>query len=95
MRKAVFLGVAVIHSNKQDKDYRKVDLYTPPFKDANGYTRGGVESIFTPLDSTLGNNIELGAIVLPEYEHNHYSGREELTSLEVVQKSPYVPEDFD
>lgn len=94
MRKAIFLGVAKIHSNKQNKDYRKVEFYTPPFQDANGFTRGGVESIFTELDSTVGNGIKMGAIVVPEFNFNHYSGREELVSVKVVKNSPYSDIDF-
>lgn len=94
MKKAVFLGVAKIHSNKSNKDYRKVEFYTPPFKDAQGFTRGGVESVFTDLDSTLGNDIAMGAIVVPSFEYNHYSGREELTAIKVVSDSPYSESDF-
>lgn len=94
MKKAIFLGVRTIHSNKKDQDYRVVDFYTPPFKDASGYMRGGVETIFTPVDSTLGVGINMGAIVVPEFEYNHYSQREELLGMKVVCDSPYSDADF-
>ena len=95
MKKAIFLGVAKIHSKKQDKDFRKVDLYTPPFKDAKGFDRGGVMTCFTPLDSKLGEGIQMGAIVKPEFEFDPYSNQSNLTALEVVQESPYDVDDFD
>lgn len=94
MKKAIFLGVAKIHSNKQNKDYRKVEFYTPPFQDAKGFTRGGVSSEFTALDSSLGNDIPVGAIVRPVYAYDPYSKRDELTDLEIVAPTPYKSEDF-
>lgn len=94
MRKAIFLGVAKIHSNKKEKDYRKVEFYTPPFTDAKGFLRGGVSSEFTALDSTLGTDIPVGAIVRPVYSYDPYSKRDELTDLEIVAPTPYKPEDF-
>lgn len=95
MKKAIFLGVQKIHSNKKNQDYRKVDLYTPPFKGQNGYTYGGVQSIFTPLDSTLGTGIAVGSIVVPQFTYDHYMQREELVSLEKVKDSPYSMSDFE
>lgn len=95
MKKAIFLGVAKIHSQKKNQDYRKVDLYTPPFKDAKGFERGGVMTCFTALDSKLGEGIELGAIVKPEFEFDPYSNQSNLTAIEVVQESPYDRFDFD
>ncbi len=95
MKKAIFLGVQKIHSNKKNQDYRKLDLYTLPFKGANGYTYGGVQSVFTPLDSTLGNGIAVGSIVVPTFVYDHYTQREDLTALEVAKPSPYQLSDFD
>ncbi len=94
MKKAIFLGVSKFHSNKKNADYRKVDLYTPPFKDSNGFMRGGVESIFTDLNSTVGEGIVVGAIVIPEYVYDHYSGRDNLVGLTPVKASPYSSADF-
>lgn len=94
MKKAIFLGVAKIHSKKQNKDYRKVEFYTPPFQDSQGFMRGGVSSEFTALDSTVGTDIPVGTIVRPVYSYDPYSKRDELTGLEVVAPSPYVLEDF-
>ncbi len=95
MKKAIFLGVSKIHSNKKDRDYRKVEFFTPPFLDKNGFARGGVSSYFTELDSTLGSNIPVGAVVVPEFEYDPYSKREELTALNVVKESPYTKADFE
>lgn len=95
MKKAIFLGVAKIHSSKKNQDYRKVDLYTPPFKDAKGFERGGVMTCFTAVDSTLGEGIELGAIVRPSFEFDPYSNQSNLTSIEVVEGSPYSSVDFE
>ena len=94
MKKAVFLGVSVIHSSKKNQDYRKVDLYTPPFKDGKGFERGGVMTCFTPLDSKLGEDIELGAIVKPDFEFDPYSNQSNLVDIRVVQDSPYSADDF-
>lgn len=95
MRKAIFLGVTKIHSNKKNQDYRKVEFFTPPFKDERGYMRGGVESVFTDLDSTLGNGIEYGSIVEPEFHYDHYVGRDQLVDIKVIAPSPYSASDFD
>ena len=95
MRNAIFLGVTKIHSNKKNKDYRKVEFYTPPFKDSQGFERGGLSSNFTPLDSKVGEGIELGAIVQPEFTFDPYSNFSELTGLKVVAQSPYAASDFE
>lgn len=95
MKKAIFLGVSKLHSNKKNQDYRKVDFFTPPFKDARGFTCGGVQSVFTTLDSTLGDDIEVGAIVIPEFEYNLYLQRADLIGIEKVQNSPYDKKDFE
>ena len=92
MRKAIFLGVTKIHSNKKNQDYRKVEFYTPPFKDSNGFTRGGLSSEFTALDSIVGSGIPLGSIVVPTYTYDPYSKRDELIDLKVISPSPYDPE---
>lgn len=89
MKKAIFLGVQKIHSNKKNQDYRKVEFYTPPFKDAKGFQRGGVSSEFTALDSNVGDGIPMGAIVRPGYVYDPYAQRNELTTLEVVSATPY------
>lgn len=94
MKKAVFLGVATIHSNKKNRDYRKVDFYTPPFKTQNGFDRGGVMTCFTSTDSKLGEGIELGAIVIPEFTFDPYSNMSELVGIKVVSASPYTAKDF-
>lgn len=94
MRKAIFLGVAKFHSNKKNKDFRKVDFFTPPFKDAQGFERGGVMSCFTPVDSTLGDGIKLGTIVRPDFEFDPYSNMSNLKAIEVVDESPYSDVDF-
>ena len=94
MKKAIFLGVMKIHSNKKNQDYRKVEFYTPLFKDANGFIRGGFSSEFTALDSTIGSGIPTGAIVVPTYDYDPYSKRDELIELKVVTPTPYDPEDF-
>lgn len=95
MRKAIFLGVSKFHSNKKNCDYRKVDIFTPPFKDESGFSRGGVESVFTALDSTVGDGIAFGSVVVPEFHYDHYTGRDDLVSLEVVLPSPYSLKDFE
>ncbi len=94
MKKAIFLGVSKLHSNKKNADYRKVDFFTPQFKDERGFTCG-VQSVFTALDSTLGNDIEVGAIVIPEFEYNPYLQRADLIGIEKVQNSPYDKKDFE
>ena len=94
-KKAIFLGVRMIHSNKKNQDYRTVELYTPPFKDERGFEYGGVQTYFTPLDSHLGNGIDMGAIVEPDFQVNVYSNRSELKGLTIVSGSPYSAEDFD
>ena len=94
MVKAVFLGVQKIHSNKKNQDYRKVEFYVPPFKDARGFERGGLMTYFTELDSTVGSNIYCGAIVQPEIYYDALSRREELVALKVIKNSPYNQSDF-
>ena len=95
-KKAIFLGVRVIHSNKKNQDYRTVELYTPPFKDERGFEYGGVQTFFTPLDSKLGIGIETGAIVQPEFQVNVYSRQTDLTALSIVEETPYdLSKDFD
>lgn len=95
VKKAIFLGVTKIHSNKKNQDYRTVEIYTPPFSDANGYMRGGTGSYFTPLDSTIGDGIKTGAIVLPEFVMDPYSNHLDLVGLKVVKNSPYGEKDFE
>lgn len=95
VKKAIFLGVTKIHSNKKNQDYRTVEIYTPPFTDANGFKRGGVGTYFTPLDSTIGEGIKTGAIVLPEFVMDPYSNRTDLAGFKVVRNSPYEPKDFE
>ena len=95
MRKAIFLGVTKFHSNKKNKDFRKVDFFTPPFKDTSGFERGGVMSCFTAVDSTIGDGIECGALVRPEFEFDPYSNMSNLTAVEVVSSSPYSKSDFE
>lgn len=94
MVKAVFLGVQKIHSNKKNQDYRKVDIYVPPFKDSRGFERGGLITYFTELDSTIGSDLRCGAIVSPEISYDALSRREELTGLKVLKNAPYSPDDF-
>lgn len=93
-KKAVFLGVSKIHSKNKNQDYRKVEFYTPLFQDAQGFMRGGVSAEFTALDSSLGNDIPLGAIVRPVFDYDPYSKRDTLTALEIVAPTPYKSEDF-
>lgn len=95
MKKAIFLGVSKLHSNKKNQDYRKVDFFTPQFKDERGFTCGGVQSVFTAFDSTLGDDIEVGAIVIPEFEYNPYLQRADLIGIEKIQSSPYDKKDFE
>ena len=84
------------HAELRDRPRRrKVEFFTPPFLDKNGFARGGVSSYFTELDSTLGSNIPVGAVVVPEFEYDPYSKREELTALNVVKESPYTKADFE
>lgn len=94
-KKAIFLGVRMIHSNKKNQDYRTVELYTPPFKDERGFEYGGVQTFFTPLDSRLGVGIDMGAVVKPDFQVNVYSNRSELRDLTIVSESPYSDKDFD
>lgn len=95
VRKAIFLGVRVFHSNKKNQDYRSVAFYTPPFKGSNGFTYGGVQEYFTPLDSTVGNGIDLGTIVRPVLVTNPYSRNVDLSDVEIVSETPYSPQDFE
>lgn len=92
--KAVFLGVQKLHSNKKNQDYRKVEFYVPPFKDARGFERGGLMTYFTELDSTVGSDLRVGAIVIPEVNYDVLTRREELVGLKVVKNTPYSPDDF-
>lgn len=94
-KKAIFLGVTKLHSNKKNQDYRKVDFYVPPYKSAQGYDRGGVVSTFTALDSTLGNDIKVGSIVLPKYDYDACADRAELVGITVVKPTPYTMADFE
>lgn len=94
-KKAIFLGVTKIHSNKKNADYRKVDFYVPPYKTVQGYDRGGVVSTFTATDSTLGNDIKVGAIVVPVYDYDPCSERAELVNIKQVKGSPYSAADFE
>lgn len=87
--KALFLGVRKLHSNKKNQDYRTVEFYVPPFKDAKGFERGGVMTYFTELDSTVGNDLRCGTIVIPEVTYDALSRREELTGFKVVKSTPY------
>ena len=93
-KKAIFLGVTNIHSNKSNKDYRKVDFFVPPYETKEGYTRGGVMTTFTALDSKLGNDLKIGAIVIPEYEYDPCAQRAELVGIKQVKATPYKAEDF-
>lgn len=95
VRKAIFLGVKMIHSNKKSQDYRTVAVYTPPFKASNGFTYGGVQEYFTPLDSDVGNGIKVGTIVRPVLATNPYSGRVDLEDVIVCSESPYTAADFE
>ncbi len=93
-KKAIFLGATKIHSNKKNKDYRKVDYFVPPYiKD--GFTRGGVITVFTPVDSKIGDGIKIGAVVVPVYDYDGVSQRAELTDIKVVKPSPYADKDFE
>ncbi len=95
MKKAIFLGAVKIHSSKTGKDFRKVDLFTPTFKDENGFTRGGVATYFLGADSTIGDGIEVGAVVLPQIEYDPYSNRATLTAVKQVSASPYKKSDLE
>ena len=94
-KKAIFLGVTNIHSNKKNADYRKVDFLIPPYKNAQGFTRGGVVSTFTALDSRMGNDIKIGSIVVPQYDYDPSSDRAELIGIKVTKESPYTAADFE
>lgn len=89
------MGVQKLHSNKKNKDYRKVEYFVPPYATEQGYLRGGVITQFTPVDSKLGSDIKIGSIVVPEYEYDACAGRAELVGLKVVKKTPYTAEDFE
>ena len=95
MKKAIFLGVTKLHSNKKNQDYRKVDFFVPPFKDAAGFQRGGVMSYFTELDSTVGSDLRVGTIVEPQIEYDAMARREALTGFKVVKATPYSLADFE
>lgn len=94
-KKAIFLGVTNMHSNKKNEDYRTVSFCVPPYKDARGFTVGGVQTVFTALDSELGRNIKVGSIVVPKYEYDPCRQRAELVDIEVVKETPYKKEDFE
>ncbi len=94
-KKAIFLGVTNIHSNKKNADYRKVDFYVPPYKSSQGFMRGGVMSTFTALDSNLGNDIKVGSIVVPKYDYDPCSDRAELVGITQVMETPYNTSDFE
>ena len=89
------MGVSMIHSNKKNADYRKVDFYVPPYKSVQGFDRGGVVSEFTALDSKLGSNISVGSIVIPKYDYDPSAGRADLIDIQVVKPTPYTASDFD
>lgn len=92
--KAVFLGVKKIHSNKKNQDYRTVEIYVPPFKDARGFERGGLMTYFTELDSTVGSDLRCGALVVPDITYDALSHREELVGFKVLKPTPFSPADF-
>lgn len=91
-KKAIFLGATKLHSNKTNKDYRKVDFYVPPYE-KDGFIRGGVVTVFTPVDSKLGEDIKVGSLVAPIYEFD--GRRAELTDIKVVKATPYTAKDFE
>lgn len=95
VRKAIFLGTRVIHSNKKNQDFRVVALYTPPFKASNGLTYGGVQEYFVSPDSSIGAGISVGAIVRPAFVTNPYSRNVDLSDVTKVSESPYSPQDFE
>ena len=92
--KALFLGVRKLHSNKKNQDYRTVEFYVPPFKDAKGFERGGVMTYFTELDSRIGEDLHVGTIVLPKINYDPIARREELTGFDVIRATPFKPADF-
>lgn len=94
VKKAIFLGVRKLHSNKKNQDYRTVEIYTPLFKDERGFECGGVQTFFTPLDSKLGDGLPVGTIVKPEFLYNPYNGRSDLSALNIVAKTPYTSDAF-
>ncbi len=93
-KKAIFLGATKLHSNKTNKDYRKVDFYVPPYE-KDGFIRGGVVTVFTPVDSTLGNDIKVGSVVIPTYDYDGVSQHAELADIKVVKTTPYTARDFE
>ena len=95
VKKAIFLCVRNFHSKKSNQDYRVVDLFTPYFKSADGFDRGGVQTCFIPTNSDLGNGVPTGALVRPEFVADPYSNRMELVGLELLSDSPYDPADFE
>lgn len=95
VKKAIFLCVRNFHSKKSNQDYRVVDLFTPYFKGPDGFDRGGVQTCFIPTTSTIGAGVPTGALVRPEFAADPYSGRMDLTGIEIVSDSPYDPADFE
>lgn len=93
-KKAIFLGVMKIHSNKSGKDFRKVDFFVPPYQTDEGYTRGGVMTTFTAVDSKLGDDLKVGSIVIPEYEYDPCAQRADLVEIKLIKATPYKAEDF-
>ncbi len=93
-KKAIFLGVTKIHSNKSNRDFRKVDFFVPPYQTKEGYTRGGVMTTFTGVESTLGNDLKVGSIVIPEYDYDACAQRADLVDIKLVKGTPYKAEDF-
>ena len=57
--------------------------------------RGGVQSVFTTLDSKLGNGIKFGSVVVPKYDYDACTQRAELVAIDVVKETPYERTDFD
>ena len=94
-KKAIFLGVQKIHSNKTNKDYRKIDMYVPPYVTEQNFVRGGVVTVFTPLDSKVGQDIKVGTIVIPQYSYDGCSRYAELVGFKTVKETPYTALDFD
>ena len=92
-KKAIFLGVTTFNSTAKGQDYRQVHFGYLPKKDEKGYLRGGPVSVFTPVDSKLGEDIKVGSLGAPIYEFD--GRRAELTDIKVVKATPYTAKDFE
>lgn len=92
-KKAIFLGVTTFHSNDKDKDYRQLHFGYPIKKDDGGYLRGGPVSVFTPVESKLGDDIKVGSVVAPIYDFD--GRRAELVDIKVIKSTPYTAKDFE